>query len=307
MSNLGYDKLLFILPFDHRSSFEKGMFGVEEKDLTPEIIEKIKEEKQIIYEGFKKAAEEKIQKELAGILVDEQFGGEILQDAIRQGYVTLLTIEKSGQNEFVFEYGDQFGQHIKKYNPTFAKALVRFNPQDEVDSKQRQINILKRLSDFCHENGYKFLVEVLIEASNSQLLSVDRDKEKFDKELRPKLAVQIIEEFQNFGVEPDVWKMEGAEREEDYRLMIEKARREGRENVGIIVLGRGAEKEQVEKWILQGAKVDGIIGFAVGRTVFWDPLVLYRDGKTSREQTADQISKNFQYFYDLFINERQTA
>jgi len=307
MNNLGYDKLLFILPFDHRSSFEKGMFGVEEGNLTPEIIERIKEEKQIIYEGFAKAVSEKISKELAGILVDEQFGEEILQNAIRQGYVTLLTTEKSGQNEFAFEYGDQFGEHIKKYNPTFAKALVRFNPQDEVDSKQRQTNMLKRLSDFCHENGYKFLVEILIEASKSQLLSVNQDKEKFDKELRPKLAAQIIEEFQDSGVEPDVWKMEGAEREEDYKLMVEKARRGGRKNVGIIVLGRGAQREQVDIWIKEGAKTEGVIGFAVGRTVFWDPLILYRDGKASKEQTANQISKNFQYFYDLFMRERKTA
>jgi len=306
MNNLGYDKLLFILPFDHRSSFEKGMFGVEEGNLTSEIIERIKEEKQIIYEGFVKAISEKISKELAGILVDEQFGKEIIKNAVENGYLTLLPTEKSGQKEFAFEYGD-FGQHIKNLNPTFAKALVRFNPQDEVDSKQRQTNMLKRLSDFCHENGYKFLVEILIEASNSQLLNVNQDKEKFDKELRPELAAQIIEEFQDSGVEPDVWKMEGAEKEDHYRLMVEKARRGGRKNVGIIVLGRGAKREQVEKWITTGAKVNGVIGMAVGRTVFWDPLILYRDGKASREQTANQISKNFQYFYDLFMNERKTA
>src|SRR3989344_84793 len=259
MNNLGYDKLLFILPFDHRSSFEKGMFGVEEKDLTSEIIERIKKEKQIIYEGFVKAVSEKISKELAGILVDEQFGDEILKDAKEKGYVTLLTTEKSGQSEFAFEYGDQFGEHIKKYNPIFAKALVHYNPEDEEETKKRQAEQLRRLSDFCHNNGYKFLVEVLIKATESQLANMNHNENMFDRELRPKLAAQTIEQFQDSGVEPDVWKMEGAEKEEDYKLIVEKAKRGGRARGGDIVLGGGAG------------------------------------------------SKNFQYFYDLFINERKTA
>ena len=81
LKDLGYSKLLFILPFDHRSTFEKGMFGIENEDLlTPDVIDKMKEEKQIIYEGFKKAVEEKIEKEFAAILVDEQFGDKILKE-----------------------------------------------------------------------------------------------------------------------------------------------------------------------------------------------------------------------------------
>ena len=307
MNNLGYDKLLFILPFDHRSSFEKGMFDVEKQDLTPEIIEKIKEENQIIYEGFKKAVLEKISKKFAAILVDEQFGDEILKDSIKEGYVTLLTTEKSGQNEFAFEYEDQFGEHIKKYNPTFAKALIRYNPEDDPDLKEKQLKELKRLNDFCHDNNYKFMIEVLIGVSESQLLSVGGEKNRYDRELRPKLAVEVVREFQDRGVSPDVWKMEGMEKEEDYRALAERARIDGRDNVGIVVLGRGAEQEEVGKWITSGARVEGIIGFAVGRTIFWDPLVLFKDGKISHDEAVGQISKNFQYFYDLFMNERKTA
>ncbi len=308
MNNLGYDKLLFILPFDHRSTFEKGMFGVDnENNLTQDVIDKIKEEKQIIYEGFKKAVEEKIQKEFAAILVDEQFGDEILKDAIREDYVTLITTEKSGQKEFAFEYGDNFGEHIKKYNPTFAKALIHFNPEDDPASKEKQAGELKRLNDFCHSNNFKFMLEVLIEASENQLLSVNGDKNRYDQEVRPKLAVDLVRELQEKEVDPDVWKLEGMEREDDYKALVGRARSGGRDNVGIVVLGRGAEQGVVKKWISSGAKVNGIIGFAVGRTVFWDPLILYRDGKASRKQTAGEISKNFQYFYDLFMNERKTA
>ena len=98
--------------------------------------------------------------------------------------------------------------------------------------------------------------------------------------------------------------MEGMGKEEDYRVFAERARIDGRDNVGIVILGRGAEQEVVEKWITAGAKIEGVIGFAVGRTVFWDPLVLFKDGKISRDEAVDQISKNFQHFYNLFMREK---
>ncbi len=299
----GYNKFLFILPFDHRSTFEKGMFGIEERDLTPKIIEKIKEEKQIIYAGFKKAVSEKIPKEFAGLLVDEEFGEDILKDAVALGFITILTTEKSGQKEFSFEYGDQFGSHIKQINPIFAKALLRFNPQDSGELKKKQARQLKKLSDFCHENGFKFLLEVLIEPTSEQLDSVGADKGKFDSFLRPKLACEVIVELQDLGVEPDVWKMEGVEKEDDYKLMVSKARRDKRDNVSIVILGRGEEKEVVDKWIKEGAGVSGIIGFAVGRTIFWEPLLKFKNKKISEEQTAEEISNNFIYYYNLFMSE----
>jgi len=302
MNNLGYNKYLFVLPFDHRSTFEKGMFGIQSAEsLTDEQKEKIKEEKKIIYDAFKKSVNEGIPKEYAAILVDEQYGDEILKNAREENFVTLLTVEKSGQKEFSFEYRDGFGEHIKKYNPTFAKALIRYNPEDNPDLKERQLAELKRLNDFCHNNNYKFMIEVLIEASENQLSSVDGEKNRYDRELRPKLTVDVIGEFQERGIDPDVWKMEGVEKEEDYRAFVKRARIDGRDNVGIVVLGRGAEQEEVEKWITSGARVEGIIGFAVGRTIFWDPLVLFKDGKISRDETVDRISKNFQHFYNLFM------
>ncbi|MCL4419019.1 DUF2090 domain-containing protein [Patescibacteria group bacterium] len=306
ISNLGYSKSLFILPFDHRSTFEKGMFGVDKDELlSDEQREEIKEKKEIIYEGFKKAVREKIPKELAAILVDEEFGDAILRDAAGLGFVTLLTTEKSGEREFTFEYGDEFDDHIKKYNPTFAKALVHFNPEDDAVSKEKQLRELRRLSDFCRSNNFKFMLEVLIEASQSQLLSVDGDKNRYDREIRPKLAVTLVEEFQEKGVDPDVWKLEGMEKEEDYKALVDRARAGGRDNVGIVVLGRGAEQKVVEKWISSGARAEGVIGFAVGRTIFWDPLISLRDGKLSRDEAIDRISKNYQHFYNLFMEGRK--
>ncbi len=302
MNNLGYNKFLFILPFDHRSTFAKGMFNISNEELlTDEQRQKITEEKQIIYGAFKKSVSDGVQKEFAAILIDEEFGDSILRDATNQGFVALLTTEKSGQKEFVFEYGDDFGEHIKKYSPAFAKALVRFNPEDDLSSKERQLRELRRLNDFLKQNNFKFLIEVLILPSKDQLSSVSGDKNRYDKEVRPKLAIELIKEFQEKGVEPDVWKMEGMDETSDYNKLVEQARAGGRTNVGVVILGRGAEREMVYTWIIKGAHAEGVIGFAVGRTVFWDPLILLKDNKITREEAIAKISENFRHYYDLFM------
>lgn len=317
MNNLGYTKNLFILPFDHRSSFAK-IFQNKEDIISA---------KWIIYEAFKKALSDGISKDSAAILVDEEFGDKILLDAKNTGFTTILTTEKSGQKEFAFEYGNEFTRHIEKYKPTFAKALIRYNPEDDNDSKVRQQQQLKVLSDYCYNNGYKFLLEVLIPPTNTSeepvpVTSEERSRassparqaresertpprwtqERYDKELRPKLAVSVIKELQNANVEPDVWKLEGMDNVLDYDAIVKQAQSGERHNVGIVVLGRGANQTQVEKWISVGAKVKGVIGFAVGRTVFWQPLVDLKNDKISKEETINQIANNFKYFYHVFMN-----
>lgn len=306
MNNLGYKDFLFILPFDHRSTFAKGMFKInDDEDLTNEQKEKIKEEKKLIYDAFKKSVSLAIPKKYAAILVDEEYGDQILKDASLNGFITLVTTEKSGQKEYVFEYGDEFGEHIRKYNPVFAKALTRYNPEDEKTVKERQLKNLKRLNDFCRNNNFKFMIEILIEGTKNQLVNINNNQLRFDAEMRPKLAVEVISEFQEREIDPDVWKMEGMEKVEDYQMLAAQARANGREDVGIVILGRGADQKRVENWILTGAKVEGIIGFAVGRTIFWDPLIMFSEGKINREEAVDRISKNFIHFYNLFMKEKE--
>lgn len=297
--DLGYNNPLFILAFDHRSSFYK-MFGYKEP-LTPEQAKDIADAKWIVYEGFKKAVSVGVPpKEVAGVLVDEQFGDAIHRDAPSLGVVRILTQEKSGQDEFDFEYDDKFGEHIEKYKPTFAKALIRYNPEGDKELNARQRTRLKILSDYCHEHGHKFLIEPLIPATQAQLEKVGGNEKRYDNELRYKLMTQMIRELQEAGVEPDVWKIEGLEDQAQYEAVIKQAQSGGRENVKAVVLGRGADNAQVEKWLQAGAKVPGVIGFAIGRTIFKDALGNLKDGKISKEEAVYQIAQNYQHFYQVF-------
>lgn len=299
--SLGYSRALFILPFDHRASFVEKMFGIEGRMPNAAEASQIRDAKYVIYEAFKKALEHDIPKEAGAILVDEQFGDGIIRDAIENGYVVILTVEKSGQEEFAFEYGEDFSKHIEAYHPTFAKALIRYNPEANAQLNVQQLIKLKTLSDYCHRNGYKFLIEPLIIATPEQLSRVSGDKSRYDKELRPDLTVGMIHELHHGGIEPDIWKLEGMENEVDYKKVVEAAQSRGREEVGVIILGRGENKEHVEKWIYTGAKVVGVNGFAVGRTVFWEALVAYKNGSFTKDEARDEIAKNFVHFYTLFI------
>src|SRR5262245_9994924 len=135
--NIGFDRPLYVLPFDHRGSFQKSMFGWKGA-LSTEQTAQIAAAKEVIYDGFKLAVSQGVPKEKAGILVDAQFGAAILRDASRHGYITACPAEKSGQDEFDFEYGVDFGQHIAMFNPTFCKVLVRYNPEGEPEANRRQ-------------------------------------------------------------------------------------------------------------------------------------------------------------------------
>ena len=90
--------------------------------------------------------------------------------------------------------------------------------------------------------------------------------------------VRTIRGLQEAGVEPDVWKIEGLERREDCERVAAAARRGGRDRVGCIVLGRGEDDRKVREWLATAAAVPGYIGFAVGRTTFWDALADWRAG-----------------------------
>ena len=307
MTIRGYEKPLYILPFDHRGSFETGMFGWK-GDLNAEQTAQIAAAKQVIYDGFQSAVASGVPKEHAGILVDEQFGAAILHDAEKQGYLTACPAEKSGQEEFDFQYGEDFGKHIEAFHPTFCKVLVRYNPEGDGEANCRQAGRLKRLSDYLSGAGRSlFMFELLVPAEKPQLDKVNGDKKRYDLKLRPGLMVRAIEELQGAGVEPDVWKIEGLDRPEDCEWMVATARRRGREKVGCIILGRGESDEHVEKWLTTAAGVPGFIGFAVGRTDFWDPLVEWRDKKKSRDQAVAEIAKRYKHFVDVFQQARSGA
>jgi myo-inositol catabolism protein IolC len=227
----GYDQSLYILPFDHRHSYITGVFHWREP-LTPQQVADVSASKQVIYDGFKAAVvADRGLRARAGILVDEQFGSTILRDAVDRGYVTCVSTERSGQEEFDFEYGEDFARHIESVNPTFAKVLVRYNPEGDPAMNRRQADRLRRLSDYLARTKRLFMFELLVPPTRAQLERVGGARPAYDRELRPKLMVAAIEALQQGGVEPDVWKIEGLDRREECERVVDVARRDRRTGV----------------------------------------------------------------------------
>jgi 5-dehydro-2-deoxygluconokinase len=238
--------------------------------------------------------------EKAGILVDEQFGSGILRDAARNGYTIAYTVERSGQEEFDFEYGDDFAPHIEAFEPSFAKVLVRYNPEGDSALNQRQGSRLKRLSDYLHGSGRMLMFELLVPPTKAQLERVKGDHKAYDRDVRPGLMVQSMHTLQDSGVEPDVWKIEGLDGRADCENVVAAARRNGRDKVGCIVLGRGEDDNKVREWLAVAASVPGFIGFAVGRTTFWDPLIDWRANRATRDEAVAGIARRYQEWVAIF-------
>jgi len=294
----GYDRPLYVLPFDHRSSYIKGLFHWQQP-LTTEQIGAVAASKHLIYEGFKKAVADGISRDRAAILVDEEFGAAILQDAASRGYITCTSIEKSGQEEFEFEYGENFARHLEAINPTFGKVLVRYNPEGDARMNKRQEDLLRRVSEYLAQTSRLFMFELLVPPQKEQLQRMG-GQAAYDRELRPKLMIETIRALQDAAIEPDVWKIEGLALREDCEKIVEVARRDGRTNVGCIILGRGSDEHDVLRWLQTAATVRGFIGFAVGRTTWWDAIMAWRRREISSEAAVAQIANHFREWADAF-------
>jgi 5-dehydro-2-deoxygluconokinase len=295
----GYDQKLYILAFDHRGSFQKKFFSIEGSP-DPEQTAMIADAKHLIFEGVMQAIAARSKASLTGVLVDEQFGGSVPEEARSQGLKVAMPVERSGQNVFDFEYGEDFGAHIERFHPDFCKVLVRYNPEGDVAENRNQLVKLKRLSDWLTQRQRKFLFELLVPATQSQLQQVSGDVDRYDAELRPQLMQQAIAKIQDAGIEVDIWKIEGVDQRSHCEMLVSQARSGGRDGVACVVLGRGADDAKVDHWLQQAAPVDGFVGFAIGRSIWWNPLKAYVDGKIERIAGAQQIAENYLRFVQVY-------
>ena len=256
-----------------------------------------------MYENMRlKAKESGITGGDPAILVDETFGLDVQQKAKEMGIKFAAPVEKSGQKVFDFEYGDQFGEKINEIGADFVKILVRWNPDDDEETRATQGSRIKELSDWLTENDKKFLLEFLVPATEEQLASVENDQARYDSEIRPMLAVKVVEEMRERGADPDIWKIEGLDTAEDCEKVAAAIKSGDRENVIAVVLGRGATDEKVNEWLRAGSSVEGYKGFAIGRSIFWSALKSFHEGEKSREEAVSEIAESYLGFLSVYQN-----
>jgi myo-inositol catabolism protein IolC len=292
---------LYMLSFDHRGSFKKGLMGIAGVP-SREEHRRISQLKMLIYEGFTRAIAGGVRREVCGMLIDEEFGADIARLARREHFTLAMPVERSGREEFDFEFGEDFAEHVEAFDPDLAKVLVRYNPDGDAELNRRQTARLERLSRWLHANGRRFLFELLIAATAEQLDELGGDQDAYDRDLRPELVVRTLAELQHAGVEPDIWKIEGLEAREDCERAVAQARAGGRDGVSCVVLGRGANLDRVAHWLTVAAPVDGYVGFAVGRTIWLDALRERLAGRLERDAAIEQIAANYRQMIDVYVS-----
>jgi 5-dehydro-2-deoxygluconokinase len=309
MKEIGYDRPLFVQPFDHRGSFTKTYFGFKglpKIDAAEEQHLQVSEAKTVIYRGLLKAIDMGVARHTVGILVDAQFGAHIIADAKSKGIPAAVCVEKSGQNVFDFEYGPRWADHIRFIGPDIVKVLVRFHPADDATANYAQMARLKLLSDYIHStDDYYLIFELLVPAvTDDEKQAGDR----YDTELRPRRMVEAIKMIQDFGIEPDIWKIEGLDRREDAEEVATQVRsNDERKRAGCIILGRGSNKEKVHEWLEIAAPVPGFIGFAVGRTNFSDPLKRFLENRNEEDVAIEAIARNYKECVDIWQKARGSS
>jgi myo-inositol catabolism protein IolC len=284
---------LYLLAVDHRGSFKK-MVGDDTEVLVAA--------KMLVWRGFLDALAHGAPREAVGILIDEQYGSAVAREARREGVAFALPVEKTGGDEFEFEHGDDFGRALEECDPTYAKALVRFNPGGDAEINRRQVARLRTLSNWLRAHDRHFLFELLVPPTDDQLRSVGGSSDRYDEELRPGLMQRAIETLQDAGIEPHLWKIEGVDDRDACRAIAATTRRDGRDDVGCLVLGRGASVERVEDWLRAGAGVDGYVGFAIGRSIFGDAVREFAANPTGHDpqRGIEEISARYRHFVAVY-------
>ncbi len=298
--SLGCDEPLIVLPFDHRTSLAKQCFNLPVDALNAEQSAHLSDDKMVVYEAFKEAIALGLPQPDAAIMVDEQFGHEIINLANRENMAVILPVEKSGKQPFEFTYPDDFQSHIEKYKPTFVKGLVFYNPADTLAVRKAQQEKLKQLSDYCHQHGYKLLLEIITRPNKAQLEKVQDSQEMFKKTTLPGLQFKIVQDFHQAGIEPDVWMFGHFTDPTVYRKLIGEIRKDGRDNVGIIISDYDANSQQIAEAITTCATIPGVIGYAAGSAVFWDAISDYHKRDATRLQAKNRIASEFMRLYQIY-------
>jgi myo-inositol catabolism protein IolC len=295
---------LFVLAFDHRNSI-RPLFGIEGAPSAAERA-RIAAAKSLIFDGLLAAVPRLPAGARAGLLVDEEYGAAVLDRARGSAEITAaVAVERSGQREIRFEYGEEFGAHIERFEPELVKALVRYNVEGDAAMNERQRRRLLELSEWLSGRRPRLLFELLVPALPAQLAAVGGDPARYDAELRPELVRRAVTEIQDAGIEVATWKIEGIERREDCESIAAACRRDGRES-GCLILGRGADEARVEHWLALAAPVPGFEGFAVGRTIWWDAIAAHLAGAADREATVATIADRYLHFVAAY-REAETA
>jgi myo-inositol catabolism protein IolC len=306
INDLSEDRILMILAADHRNSLERDLYGLTAPP-TPAQAAEIGSDKLLIYQALLDATEHLPAEVQPGILIDEQYGASVAELAASTGGAVNLSmpIEASGEEWFHFAYGDDWVRHAEYFGTDHPKVLVRDNPGLDPAQRDAQSQRLAQVSAWATETGRALILELLIPATDADKAATGDDTKRYDDERRPGYTVAVMEYLQDHGVEPAIWKIEGLDAHDDAVAVAATAVRGGRA-ADCIVLGRHASHKALTHWLQVAAPVPGWIGFAIGRSIWWDALHAHLHHHTTAGEARHRITAAYRDYARYYVEARGT-
>jgi myo-inositol catabolism protein IolC len=279
---------LFILAMDHRGSFGTSLFGVGQDGPTADQEARMRAAKDLTYAGLRQAVSS-LGRGRAGVLVDEQYGREVIDAASGGPVVLAVPVEESGQDWFTLQWGEQWTEHVAAIAPDYAKVLVRDNPSFDAGERHAQLDRLAAVSSQLTEMGVPFLYELLVPATDAQKRA---GAEAYDRDVRPDLVAQVLGDNHAAGVEPTMWKVEGLETVGAAEQVAAAATAGGRD-ADLIVLGRDAPAARLDHWLEVAAQVERFVGFAIGRSIWEEVIRDHEAGQVDDREARARIAERY--------------
>jgi myo-inositol catabolism protein IolC len=266
---------VFALAFDHRNSLRRDFMHLTGEP-TPEQHDAMVAAKGVVVDALLAAAPE-VSPDSAVLLIDHEYGGDLVAKAQTGGIGVAMPVEVSGQRELRYLCDGHPERIIDDYGPDYVKVLIRYNPGGDAAMNARQRARLRELASLLDGRPQQLMLELLVPPEDAQLAAVANDRGRFDREVRAELTATAIRQIAGDGLRPRLWKIEGPESRDDAARIAEAAGSADPDS-SCLVLGRGADDAAVRRWLAIAAATDGFTGFAVGRTIWWDALRGYLDG-----------------------------
>jgi myo-inositol catabolism protein IolC len=276
---------LYILAFDHRQVLRDLYPGARDAELESAKV--------AVLESLDAIPHTLAAKESLGFLVDEEYGGHAASLASERGVYLAMPIEASRTPILRLQYPADYQARFERFNPQAVKALVYHNPADAPARKKEQLDLLRTIGSFAQEQGRDYLLEILITPTQDQLAAAGGDMAGFRANIFPRLLIDSMTEMQEYRIEPDIWKVEGLDTVEDTAAVGAQATADGREHVRCIVLGSGESQAKVNGWLANAAAVPAFSGFAIGRTVWHQPLGDMLAGRVARNAAIETMARSF--------------
>lgn len=295
------DHPLMILAFDQRGWLSNALWDMDPAaPVTGERATVMEEVKSLVGDGMLAASAPA--QGTVGMLVDSEFGTPALDAAAPRDDVALcIPLERN--NRPVLELEPDCWETLDKYQPAYAKLLIWHNPDSDPNPLQRQLRELQDVSAELQTRGQAWILEILQPPTDAQLSSVNGDRERYDDEVRPDLMVETISQIHDVDVYPDVWKLEGLSSVPATERVVDAMRQDSPGPVHAVVLGRNAPDEAVDDWLTTAAR-GGFAGFAIGRSIWWEPAKRWLDGDDGRATAVAGIAARYERFTDVYLTAR---